>query len=316
MLLMRILSVTYHVIVTGKLQTSHVQNLLNIRDTRERLRQGKLTVFDIPRFYIGNTSSNFLVEEFISRDKPFVLKGLPSNHEWLSKLLSLANNVRRTNKNSQSARKQLKEIVTSEWWPFAQDWVWYKSSEDEEQWGCKLKFPQCTFSYWPLGRKLDDPTKKGGFQDANGVKPHTDAICVPSWSLQLHGRKEWLFSMRAEGDSAPLGDTVDSLLVHRTVVSPGEILIYYNGWVTHTTEVPMHDPASSCGSLHGVLYFDGLIEALWGSDAMRARCGKNGCASLTPGMGDKDGRCIADILKLNPHMRLAEQSNKHRKLEL
>ena len=79
------------------------------------------------------------------------------------------------------------------------------------------------------------------------------------------------------------------------------------GWVTHTTEIPRADEGrSGCASLHGVFWFERLTETLWGPEAMRRRCGEAGCATLSAAMGDADGRCIADILALNPGMRVVE----------
>ena len=165
----------------------------------------------------------------MEHDLPFVITGLLEASE-LPNLRRLASSVRRTNPSSQASREAIRELVRARW-PLAEaGWRWDEESEDEEQGGCKLRFPQCSFSFWPLGRKLDDPRPQsgGGFeQRASGVKPHTDAICLPSWSLQLYGRKEWLFSMRAPGDTTPVGEAVDSASVHRVTVAPGELMVFY-----------------------------------------------------------------------------------------
>ena len=106
----------------------------------------------------------------MEHDLPFVITGLLEASE-LPNLRRLASSVRRTNPSSQASREAIRELVRARW-PLAEaGWRWDEESEDEEQWGCKLRFPQCSFSFWPLGRKLDDPRPQsgGGFEQGHTV---------------------------------------------------------------------------------------------------------------------------------------------------
>ena len=176
--------------------------------------------------------------------------------------------------------------------------------------GCRRELPQCGLSFWPIARALGGTRVGDVLPPRSGASAHVDKLCVPAWSLQLSGRKRWLFPVRRPGDGTPLGEAYEGDAAWAVTLSPGELMLFFNGWSTHTTEVPPEDPPpppaapEAAASLHGALYLPHMASHLFGPEAMARRCGAPaGCALLSAEMGE--ARCRAELLALNPSMRAA-----------
>ena len=88
------------------------------------------------------------------------------------------------------------------------------------------------------------------------------------------------------------------------------MLLFYNGWLPHTTEKVADPGVRVASSLNGVFYFPDMVESLFGPAAMARRCGGGGGdggegAAATAGSGCRIGAsmadlCGADIAALNP----------------
>lgn len=312
------------------------------------------------RLDVASASSDALVNDYLATDTPVVLTGLlgPAPQERLATLLALARRVpRAAHASTSSARAESIAALQAELqaaWPFQREadggWSWHRHSEDAAQWGCRSELPQCGLSWWPIVHFLGADRRIGEpLPQRSGASPHTDRICVPAWSLQLLGRKRWLFPIRRPGDQTPFGEAYDharSTEAWAVTLAPGELMIFANGWVVHTTEAARPDGDSDgdsgggggenseareaaggeprAASLHGMLHFPRLAARLFGFDAMRERCGRSGGAGerahggndTTMGGGGGcaalsdamgDAQCRDEILALNPAMRLAAQ---------
>lgn len=99
---------------------------------------------------------------------------------------------------------------------------------------------------------------------------HTDALCVPSWSLQVEGRKEWTFAKRGAAEAGvPVGDEFFGDEAYVTTLEPGELMLFFNGWHPHSTN-SAPDSAFSA-SVHGVISFVDMAKRLWGLDGVAAK---------------------------------------------
>ena len=68
-----------------------------------------------------------------------------------------------------------------------------------------------------------------------GIEPHTDAVCQPSWAQQIRGRKHW--RLHVWDPTASAEDALDSYPAagqYDVVLEPGEVLVFYM-WVPHAT---------------------------------------------------------------------------------
>lgn len=100
-----------------------------------------------------------------------------------------------------------------------------------------------------------------------GAVVHTDAICAPSWALQVVGTKRWTFARRTVRErGVPIGDEFYSDEVWTVDAKPGDLLCFFNGWHPHSTE--NYQNADQTASLHGVLTFPRLPERLWGAESV------------------------------------------------
>jgi hypothetical protein len=105
---------------------------------------------------------------------------------------------------------------------------------------------------------------------------------------QVAGEKVWSFYRRTSNVTAPFGVSFVSDEVFTTTLHEGDLLLYSNGHVPHSTEavVAASMPTPGVGvvplatrSVHGNLYFDDLESRLWSPAAIRRRChGALGCS--------------------------------------
>lgn len=99
---------------------------------------------------------------------------------------------------------------------------------------------------------------------------HTDALCVPSWSLQVEGRKEWTFAKRGAAEAVvPLGDEFFGDQAYVTTLAPGDLMLFFNGWQPHSTNTAPDSAFSA--SVHGVISFVDMAKRLWGLDGVAAK---------------------------------------------
>ena len=86
----------------------------------------------------------------------------------------------------------------------------------------------------PLGARRGTPRYAGASprgRAGRGANVHTDAVCLPSWTLQVSGPKSWTFARRGPAErGVPLGDEFYGAEVWATELEPGDLLVFYNGW--------------------------------------------------------------------------------------
>jgi len=283
--------------------------------TDPRARATNLSLRLVRRLDVASASADALVDDYLATDTPVVLTGLlgAAPAERLATLLALARRIPRVaHATSTDIRAESIAALQAElqaMWPFQREedggWSWHRHSEDAAQWGCRRELPQCGLSWWPIAHYLGADRRVGEpLPPRSGASPHVDRICTPGWSLQLLGRKRWLFPVRRPGDPTPFGEAYDharSTEAWAVTLEPGELMLFANGWVVHTTEAvpPDGESAGSTGgagagagggggdedetdqephaaSLHGMLYVPRLAARLFGADAMRRRCGGRG----------------------------------------
>lgn len=130
-------------------------------------------------------------------------------------------------------------------------------------WGCRRTAKQCSVAWWYSGRSPPSYGARGApSQSGNGACIHTDALCAPSWSLQVEGSKDWTFAARTPGEYAvPLGDEFFADRVYKTTLDPGDLLVFFNGWHPHSTNPTELSPFTA--SVHGVVAFEDMRRRLW-----------------------------------------------------
>ena len=130
-----------------------------------------------------------------------------------------------------------------------------------QSWGCKRPAKQCAVAWWYSGSLPTSYQSRGApTRGVDGAFVHTDAVCAPSWSLQIDGTKLWTLSQRTPAESfVPIGDEFFSNTALWTVLEPGDLLFFFNGWQPHATSST--DPFTA--SVHGLVDFPNLPERLW-----------------------------------------------------
>lgn len=152
--------------------------------------------------------------------------------------------------------------------------------------GCERTAKQCTVAWWYSGALPSSYRTRGAPAGGGaGAYVHTDALCAPSWSLQVDGVKEWTFAQRTPSEAAvPLGDEFLGQVAVTTRMEPGDLLLFFNGWHPHSTNPVDEDEFTS--SVHGVIAFEDMGRRLWGRDGVAAKVSPTHLASPSPRLLD------------------------------
>lgn len=246
------------------------------KDVVERVER----VEQVPRIAAGSIVGSALLENYILADRPVVI----------SKAVSSS---------------VLARIRAAGYWPPGGTPSWFhdvlasfdgadvlsygnESLRDRSnlQFGCERSAKQCAVAWWYSGTMPSSYRTRGApAGGGSGAYVHTDALCAPSWSLQVDGFKEWTFAQRTPSEAAvPLGDEFLGQVAVTTRMEPGDLLLFFNGWHPHSTNPVNEDEFTS--SVHGVIAFEDMGRRLWGRDGVAAKVSPSHLASPSPRLLD------------------------------
>jgi hypothetical protein len=290
--------------------TRHVATPADAEDVRVLVRRGQLATVEVVRLAAHETTAATMIDDYVSRDEPIVLTGALPHEVDLDPFYDAAKSLApeavgqwdREPPASRAARSWITERVRAYWPQLGSGgrlrWHLQSTSDARRLWGCRSGRVQCSIALWEIRSPLG--VEAGGARSSPhaGAEVHVDGHCLPAWSLQLRGSKTWTFlRRRARAEPSPFGTgfrNASEAVVAR--VHPGELLVWANGWVPHSTE-----SNESSSSVHGVLVWplEQMVPALFGPDAFRRRCG-----DATPCVlgAYTHAYCGAEILALNPGM--------------
>ncbi|KAJ1460632.1 hypothetical protein M885DRAFT_612671 [Pelagophyceae sp. CCMP2097] len=238
-------------------------------------------VIEIDRVAAGALSGAELLEKYILADVPVVIEGAVTSPEVLARLRAVG--------SWEVGAARAPEWFSVGSWEVGGAPEWFlellasldgasdggldyahEAQIDVKEFGCRGNSKQCRIAWWYSGSPPAAPgvPKQGG----GGAYVHTDAICMPAWSLQVSGRKEWTFAKRGDAEiEVPLGDEFFGEAVYSTFLEPGDLMLFFNGWHPHSTNPAKG--AAFTASIHGIVTFPDAAQLLWGAEGVDRKRG-------------------------------------------